>query len=871
VRAKEHSVKYLALATVSLTLAASAVEVASESIRVVLDEKAHGVVRRIVSADGVELAATRGQLPLFLLKVTRVDDYSKSVDVEPGENASCAVTCREGGVELVYTGLGEAVVKVVCTVRPDGRKLRWNIAAVPKTGWAIEQTAYPRLLTAERIGTTGRDDAVVAGNAKGGVKRNPADGNCHVGGRMPGSLACQFACHYDDSALFYYAAEDGRGYAKLLNVDSHPSGVAFKFTHVGFDDKAFRLPYDIVTACIDGTNAKPTTWFDAADLYRTWARKQNWCGKPLRDRDDLPKWMRDAPAMVRFGREWLDNPDRIRTWMKNYWQTFYVKAPLVTAFWGWEKHGSWVSDYFPVHPSDAAFAALVKDLKSWNAHAFPWPSGYYWILDYNRGTDGRFEFTDYANYEAANGDAFCCVNRDGKPYRRTPGWLNGGSSTCLCGGTAFCRDWWNKTVCLPLARLGCELIQADQTVGGAFPPCWSRTHGHAPGDGLWKRDVFYRQLSTMRETMRTVEPDSVVCFEEPCELYNDLLGIQDYRSCEACSDEWASVFNYVYHEFLPCFQSNPRRTDRFWKAHEAADGQIPHLTPGWSDLQGERPAIEHGGFESVAKSGTGFVGWECLKGYNGAVWKGRAFVDREMKYDGSASLRLECARDETNVQVSQNVPVDGMCFRVGGRYRLSAWLKTGKGNGNRIGCCFLGVGARAIGRVDELRFPKAEEGWKLVSTDFTVAEGASCLRIMNDAKEESVVWIDAMKLEELGPDGSAREVILSGRVPYDAFMRNWVSVYHGCGRDWLAHGRQIRPPVLDCETVPFKMTLYGGVKFEGFRPAVFHSAWESLDGRRALVFVNATAESQLVAYRWNGEAKRLWVKPDEVMLVEVKK
>ena len=689
--------KSLTFVAAFLPLVASAVQTACESMRVVLDETANGAVRRIVSAGGADLASARGQVPLFSLLATRVDDFTKSVTVEPGKDTRCDVSCRAGVVELTYTGLGDAAEKVVCTVRPDGKKLRWNIRVAPKPGWAIERTVYPRILTAARIGSAGEDDAVVAGTAKGGLCRNPVGrGHCHVNGCMPGSLVCQFACHYDDSALFYYAAEDGLGYAKTLQVDSHPRGVAFKFAYVSFEEKPFALPYDIVTACLDGTKEKPTLWQDAADLYRAWAWRQAWCGKPLRDREDLPRWMRDAPAMVRFGRDWLVEPDQIRAWMKGCWRARFDKAPLVTAFWGWERHGYWVSDYFPVFPSNEKFAALVKDIRALDAHAFPWPSGYYWILDYNKKKDGTFAFTDYENYKAANGDAYCCIKRDGTPYRRTPRWLDGGTSTCLCGGTQFCQDWWNKSICLPLAKLGCEMIQADQTVGGAFPACWSRTHGHAPGEGLWKRNAFHRQLVTMRETMRAVEPESVVCYEEPCEIYNDLVGIQDYRSGEARSDEWASVFNYVYHEFLPCFQSNPRWADRVWRAHEAADGQMPHLTPFKSDLQAK-------------------------------------------------------------------------------------------------------------------------------------------------------------------PDAA--------RAAYLKFMRNWVSVYHGRGRDWLAHGRQIRPPVIDCATVPFKMSLYGGAKFEGRRPAVFHSAWESQDGRQALVFVNATDSVQTIGCRWRGEMRRLDVKPDEVMLL----
>ena len=850
--------------TALLPMFASAMEVACESMTVELNEKWNGTVTRVVTAGGVELAATRDQLGLFSIKATRTDDYEKSVTVQPGKGTTCAMTPFEGGARLVYTGFGEAVEKVVCTVRPDGRKLRWNIGVEPKPGWAIEQTAYPRILTAERIGACGADDAVVVGTAKGGVRRDPTKRRCCLRDTMPGSLVCQFACHYDDSALFYYAAEDGRGHAKELCVEGVDTGVKFSFAHVGFDVKPFRLPYDIVTAAIDGTRAKPTLWQDAADLYREWARRQSWCTPPLRVRPDLPRWMKDAPSLVRFTRSWLADPGKVRRWIKDYWQKFYPKSPLVTAFWGWEKHGDWVSDYFPVYPSDEAFAALVKDLRAVDAHAFPWPSGYYWVLDYDKRADGTFAFTDYANYQAANGDAYCCINRDGKPYRRHPRWLNGGTSTCLCGGTQFCQDWWNKGICQPLAKLGCELIQIDQNVGGAFRPCWSREHGHMPGDGLWKHDVFRRQLVTMRETMRAVEPDSVVCYEEPCEIYNDLVGIQDYRTCEARSDEWASVFNYVYHEYLPCFQSNPRRYERVWQAHSAADGQMPHLTPSDNDLLGERKALANGDFERLANGNSPFAGWDRLSGYKGVAWNGRAFADAEVRHGGGRSLRIECAKGETNVQVAQNVIVDGQGFRVGGKYRLSAWVKTGRGT-CRIASCFLGGGS---GNVGEMAFPKPAAEWALVTNEFTVANGVHSLRIMISAKEGSVGWVDSMTLEEVLADGTTKEAIVTGRDFTDRFMRSWVSVYHGRGRDWLAHGRQIRPPVIDCAMQPFKMSLYGGAKFEGMRPTVFNSAWEAPDGRKALVFVNATGETQPIGYRWKGETRRMWVQPDVVTLVE---
>ena len=858
-------VKLKVLAVAALPLVASAIEVSSSSLAVTLDESKKGAVSRLVSAGGVELGATRGTVPLFSVELARVDNFTNAVTVTANDAKRFAAERDGCTVRLVYEDLGPALEKVVCSVAGDSSdaKVRWRISVTPRAGWAAVHIAYPSILCAEKIGSTVADDAVVAGNAKGGLVRGA--NKVYIKATMPGSLVAQFACLYDDSALFYFAAEDGKGYSKVLDVNRIWNGVRFQWTRRGFDDKTASQDYDVVTASIDGTAARPCMWHDAADLYRTWAERQSWCRIRYEDRTDIPAWMKDAPSMVRFNRDMISEPDLIRAWMRNYWKRYYPESPLVMAYWGWERHGNWVSDYFPVNPSNEAFAALVKDCKAMGGHAFPWPSGYYWILDYDKQPDGTFKFSDHAAYNAAHGDDYACITRDGRAFRNSPPWLRGGIRSCLCGGTQFCQDWWNKTVCLPLARLGVEIIQADQTVGGAFPSCWSRKHGHEFGEGLWKKECFYRQMVTMRETMRTCEPDSVVCFEEPCELYNDVVGIQDYRTCEARSDEWASVFNYIYHEYLPCFQSNPRRYDRVWQSHAAADGQMPFLTPSRSDLRTDFPALDDCGFERPDKDGKRFLAWEA---------RPKHIIDRDVKHGGESSLRMEYAQFEGEAnQCSQNIYVQGRSeFAPGTKLRLSAWLKSERGHAG----CYIGWGTftRAVKNLASgkaLRFPAPEEGWKQVSGEMTMPKGeASFIRVMiNATAKDARVWVDDMKFEAQQKDGSWKEVILSARGDYDTFMKQWITIYHGPARKWLAYGRQIRPPVVFVDSQPFSMTLYGGAKYEGTRPCVFHSAWVARDGKKALVFVNATNRWQKVRYLWNGSPASLVLKPDGIKIVEV--
>jgi hypothetical protein len=363
-------------------------------------------------------------------------------------------------------------------------------------------------------------------------------------------------------------------------------------------------------------------------------------------------------------------------------------------------------------------------------------------------------------------------------------------------------------------------------------------------------------------------PDAIVCVEEPNEHYNHLVGIQDYRDCESGADEWASVFNYIYHEYLPCFQSNPRRGNRIWQAHAAADGQIPFLSPARADLGGSHAALANGDFELATDEGK-FLGWEKLNGYNGAVWNGRAYVDRETVHDGACSIRLESTKAETAVQVSQNVCVDDAAFTTGRTYRLSAWLKTKEGSTpNTMNMCFLGSSNRSTGGGGSLKFPAPEAGWQRVSREFTVPAGASYLRIMMHLNGNAVCWVDGMTLEEVLPDGSAREVENTGRGAYDDFMRRWVAFYHGEGRAWLAFGRQVKPPRVVCASLPYEVSLYGGRKVAGKRPAVFCNAYVAADGRKALVLVNATALPQPVDLYKGGQRVSLTLAGDEIRLLQ---
>jgi hypothetical protein len=229
-------------------------------------------------------------------------------------------------------------------------------------------------------------------------------------------------------------------------------------------------------------------------------------------------------------------------------------------------------------------------------------------------------------------------------------------------------------------KLGCDMVQVDQVVGGQAPgngECFSTEHGHPQGPGVWDTEAFASQLQSLATECRRVQPGAVMSIEEPQELFNHMIGIPDYR--DAQSDRWpdlpgvthASIFGYLYHEFLPVFQSNPQRGDLRGLTYCAVTGQIPHWVAHWPVTPST--ALLNGGFEEWTEDVP--AGWDRVTGWQGTAFLGRSFRDETVKAEGAASLRLENRLESDIVQVSQNVPVGSGHLQIGQTYRLRARVK----------------------------------------------------------------------------------------------------------------------------------------------------------------------------------------------------
>jgi len=613
------------------------------------------------------------------------------------------------------------------------------------------------------------------------------------------------------------------------------------------------LAFPVVAGVFRPAAGTAADWRDAAAIYKAWSLAQPWCAKRLSDRDDLPDWLKQGPAQVRFGREWLGQPERIEAWLEKYWGEHFKGVPLVVTFWGWEGVATWVPpDYFPPYPSEEGLRRCVAAVKRAGGHAFFWPSGYQWCLSYGKRDDGSFEWEDRAQFER-EARAHAMVGKDGQVMLTNPPWYRGGEAATLCRGDRWSRDWFTS-VAVGLAARGGELFQIDQVVGAGMRgkgDCRAANHGHAPGMGLWDVEAAHRQMTEIQAACRAAGVNMVLGFEEPQELFLQEVGIQDYRDYEVVTrpslpeHRAASVFGYLYHEFVPLFQSNPRAGDRDMTAHCIVTGQMPHLVPHWPLEPYLFPT--NGGFEEW-RDGVP-VGWEHVRGWKERTYSGKPRQDQETRHAGTSSLRLESTVEGEATQVSRNLPIGAAGLRVGGTYRLSAWCRTERLNkpaAVRIAALTHDLKSRGSW---QLPFP-APGDWQQVTAEVVVpAEGAEVLRVMIHVEGPCRVWVDDLQVQEVDAQGTARPIMNSGLPPQHQLYKQWVDVYHGEGRPYLQFGVSIPPPAVEPP---------GAVAVGAFRAD---------DSSDAVIVVNATDATRQAVLRWGGQSMRVELAASEVKLL----
>ena len=381
--------------------------------------------------------------------------------------------------------------------------------------------------------------------------------------------------------------------------------------------------------------------------------------------------------------------------------------------------------------------------------------------------------------------------------------------------------------------------------------CRATGHGHSPGIGIWDVEAAHQQMAEMRAACSKAGVNMVLGYEEPQELFLQEVGIQDYRDYEVAGKTQSpahrpeSVFGYVYHEFVPLFQSNPRAESREMTAHCIVTGQMPHLTPHWPVEPHEFPM--YGGFEDWA--GDVPTGWEHVRGWKEQTFSGWPRRDDETRHSGASSLRIENTSAAEITQVSRNLPIGAAGLHPGGKYRLSAWCRVERlGEPAAVGIVALGRELKGLGSW-RLPFPQPGE-WRNVSADVVVpVEEAEMLRVMIQVKGPCRVWVDDFRVTELDANGTARPIVREGLPSQHDLYMQWVRLYRGEGRPYLQLGVAIPPPSVEPAA------------------AIRVGAFRAPDGSEAVIAVNPSDVQRQATLRWGGKSRRVEFMPAEVKLL----
>ena len=223
---------------------------------------------------------------------------------------------RSAGRTRYFFGATAPVSSVSTCVRTDADGFnRYRIDVSVADGWHLERTAYPLIDVSFPLAGDGAADWCVVGSNEGGIwhpKNDPVGREAVY--TYPGYLAAQFAAVYNESCGFYFAAEDADGYEKGMGVKRLDHAIRFVHERWGWDAGDVTGAYDVVLRTVARTD-DPLSWEDFADVYRVWLMRQPWMAQTYLARNDVPDWLKRAPAMMRYTRQWLARPDSIAALM----------------------------------------------------------------------------------------------------------------------------------------------------------------------------------------------------------------------------------------------------------------------------------------------------------------------------------------------------------------------------------------------------------------------------------------------------------------------------------------------------------------------------------------------------------------------------
>ena len=453
-------------------------------------------------------------------------------------------------------------VEVAVTVKQGDPLSTWRINVTNRSKtYGLWNVVFP-VLELVPIGGSSPTNRYVLPYSRGTVAKDPFNSPYpHFGygrsGEWPGGINMQFQALYDQSGTgLYLAAYDGEGYKKRFYFAVLPKRrvIEYKVGHypanMGYPAEDYRMTYDVCIGPFRGD------WYDACQMYRQWATKQQWCAPgPLATRKDIPRWYKEAPlALYTSSKEGEWRVDETRDRMIAMLE--FIGTDLPIDWYTWKKHVPDKTHYnregspwkvpdarpypcsnihdgnYPLMPALPNFAAACKAIRERGGHVKP----YVCAKIFDPGLNENSPFAAQAKPHARR-------HVDGKVViaeRNLVSW-----------GMCFNSPWWRNR----MAETVTELIKRENasgvyfdTFGGGSVQCFHTAHEHSHGGG---NDPYLgaRKISeVVRGAMKKADPESVMSGENPAETAIDLLDGFLYRW--TTWPEMTPLFATVYGDYV---------------------------------------------------------------------------------------------------------------------------------------------------------------------------------------------------------------------------------------------------------------------------------------------------------------------------------
>ncbi|NOZ19876.1 MAG: hypothetical protein GXP25_02175 [Planctomycetes bacterium] len=436
-----------------------------------------------------------------------------------------------------------------------------------KSDAAVTRIVFPIVNTPEMLGDKSDDDVLLYPAFDGCVIDNPKEvfrtGKNTLSQTYPGALSCQVMAFCDPTAGLYMASHDPDGYAKSFTVDAGFQ-IRFSIAHLApaLPGKDLKPTYPILIGPFTGDPKRGgASWYDAADIYRTWSQKQKWAGLKVRTRKDTPDWLRKGALVTFYNPRQLTPPgdqSKLEAFLKDYGARF--DTPMMPNNRGYERWGTWCGqEYRPVMPDEATFRGSAEITRKLGGRSMIMLSGYRWTIE-KTSPEGEH----HSNQERFDRDLARWMVHDmtGKPVIATSDKKNdyrGRKWSRMCRATDFAK----KTivdVSKYFVKNGYSVIHFDQECSGGYSSsvCYATGHGHPPGHGRWIHLAMADLYQRISDACRPIDPDFMLSMEEPNELYIPWLNLCQSRPY-GITPEWPAIapttrsvplFMYLYHENL---------------------------------------------------------------------------------------------------------------------------------------------------------------------------------------------------------------------------------------------------------------------------------------------------------------------------------